>query len=185
MGDFNLDLLKFESRPRVNEFINTFYSNNFFPCIDRPTRIKVNSLTDFTATLIDNIFTNDVEMEIKSGVFFTDLSDHFPIFTFTKSTSPNDSAAHSQFTQRRQLTPDNIQGFKNALSIVDWDFVLNDNDPETSYNKFNDKLIDLFNIHCPMIQTKLSKRKTPRKPWVTKGLVKSIQTKDKLYKKIH
>ena len=40
-----------------------------------------------------------------------------------------------------------------------------------------------MNIHCPIIRSKLSKRKTPIKPWITKGLIKSIQTKDKLYKK--
>ena len=30
---------------------------------------------------------------------------------------------------------------------------------------------------------KISKRKTPRKPWVTPGILKSIRTKDKLYEK--
>ena len=40
-----------------------------------------------------------------------------------------------------------------------------------------------MNIHCPIIRSKLSKLKTPIKPWITKGLIKSIQTKDRLYKK--
>ena len=30
---------------------------------------------------------------------------------------------------------------------------------------------------------KISNRKTPRKPWVTPGILKLIRTKDKLYKK--
>jgi hypothetical protein len=45
--------------------------------ITRPTRI-----TEHTVTLIDNIFTNDLEqIEFsKNGLIFTDISDHLPIF---------------------------------------------------------------------------------------------------------
>ena len=52
LGDFNLDLLKFESHPGTNEFLNTLISSYFQPQILRPTRI-----TDHSATLIDNILT--------------------------------------------------------------------------------------------------------------------------------
>lgn len=183
LGDFNLDLLKHDTRPKVNNFINLIYSNYFYPCIDRPTRIKINSSGGFSATLIDNILTNDTSMKIKSGILVTDLSDHFPIFTFTRNESRHSTSPNSNFIQKRQLKPNNINGFKNALSIVNWDFVQQDPDPETSYNKFHNKVTDLLNIHCPVTKTKLHKRNIPKKPWVTKGLIKSIQTKDKLYKK--
>ena len=47
------------------------------PLITRPTR-----LTNSTATLIDNIFTNDfIDIEQSmTGLFITDISDHLPIF---------------------------------------------------------------------------------------------------------
>ena len=38
-------------------------------------------------------------------------------------------------------------------------------------------------MHCPMKTIKISNHKTPRKLWVTPGILKSIRTKDKLYKK--
>lgn len=47
MGDFNIDLLKDSS----SYFLNTTYSNNFFPVINRPTRA-----TDNSTSLLDNIF---------------------------------------------------------------------------------------------------------------------------------
>ena len=182
MGDFNLDLLKCDTRPEVNDFINLLYSYNFFPTIDRPTRVRVTP-QGHSISLIDNIFTNDTSTHIKSGVFFTDLSDHFPIFTFTCSNSHQRPNVQSQFTHKRCLKPNNIKGFKNALSIINWDFVTHDRNPDTAYNNFLTKLINIFNIHCPTLKTKLPKRKIPIKPWVTRGLIKSIQTKDKLYKK--
>ena len=51
MGDFNIDLLKFESHSATDGFLNTLGSNFFQPYILQPTRI-----TDHSATLIDNIF---------------------------------------------------------------------------------------------------------------------------------
>ena len=48
----------------------------FFPLITRPTR-----LTSNTATLTDNIFTNNLNNFSVSGLMFCDISDHLPIFT--------------------------------------------------------------------------------------------------------
>jgi hypothetical protein len=70
----------------------------------------------------------------------------------------------------------------NALSIADWHLVYDNDDPEEAYNIFNDKVTHLLNIHCPIKNTKLNKRNSPKKPWVSKGLITSIKTKDKLYR---
>ena len=51
MGDFNLDLLKFESHKDTDNFLNAMLTTNFQPQIIQPTRI-----TEHSATLIDNIF---------------------------------------------------------------------------------------------------------------------------------
>ena len=159
------------------------YSNIFFPCIDRPTRIKINNNGSFSASLIDNIITNDIDSKIKSGVLVTDLSDHFPTFTFTNNKSEHSTRSNASYQYKRQLKPTNIKGFKNALSIVEWELICDDTDPEMSYNKFHNKVMNLLNIHCPITKTKLHKHNIPKKPWVTRGLIKSIQSKDKLYKK--
>ena len=48
-----------------------------FPLTTRPTRVTANS-----ATLIDNIFTNNTcnMGSLLQGVFVTDITDHYPIF---------------------------------------------------------------------------------------------------------
>jgi len=179
MGDFNLNLLEHNSNSKISDYINTFYSHYFVPCIDRPTRITPN-----TATLIDNIFTNDITAAITSGVIATDLSDHFPIFITRQNSRPNLNVPHKKVASRkyRQLFPNNINSLTNALSIVDWDFVKSNTDPDQAYDKFIDKITHLLNIHCPLKNVTTSKRNSPKKPWVTKGLIKSMKTKDKLYK---
>ena len=51
------------------------FSLGLYPLIDKPTRI-----TDHSATLIDNIFTNELDSKINSGLLISDISDHLPIF---------------------------------------------------------------------------------------------------------
>ena len=63
-------------------FLQTFFDHNLFPLIDRPTRI-----TTYSATLLDNIFTNVFDNKIKSGIFVSDLTDHYPVFQITSSLS--------------------------------------------------------------------------------------------------
>ncbi|KAK2144970.1 hypothetical protein LSH36_715g01051 [Paralvinella palmiformis] len=53
-----------------------FLANSFLPCISKLTRI-----TDYSQTLIDNIYTNNIQQDtvIKSGILLEDSSDHLPI----------------------------------------------------------------------------------------------------------
>ena len=70
-GDLNIDLLKHESHNSTRNFIDIMYSLGL-SLIDKPTRI-----TDTSATLIDNIFTNELHHNLTSGILFNDNSDHF------------------------------------------------------------------------------------------------------------
>src|SRR6218665_2648703 len=73
VGDFNIDLLKISTNGPTQTFMNILTAEFIAPVINCPTRI-----TEFTATLIDNIFTNIVQDVIDPFVIVSDLSDHFP-----------------------------------------------------------------------------------------------------------
>ena len=77
MGDFNLDLLQYNRHIPTQEFIDSLFSHAFFPLISKPTR-----LTSYSATLIDNIFANNVSQNVFNGIVLNDLSDHLPVFTY-------------------------------------------------------------------------------------------------------
>ena len=79
MGDFNIDLLKFGTHTKTNDFIDSIVSEGLLPHITRPTRIGNNS-----ATLIDHIYSNDCTRRTGSGIILTDISDHFGIFHIVK-----------------------------------------------------------------------------------------------------
>ena len=54
MGDFNVNLLNYESHNETNDFVNTMVFHYLLPHILYPTRV-----IDHSATVIDNIFSNN------------------------------------------------------------------------------------------------------------------------------
>ena len=65
MGDFNINLLHVETSRYAYDFLLSLQSFLFIPTIDKPTSVYSNS-----ATLIDNILTNKVDVKITSGNIF-------------------------------------------------------------------------------------------------------------------
>ena len=53
VGDYNINLLNVDYHSLTADFNDTIYNNDLVPLITRPTRV-----TETSATLIDNIFTN-------------------------------------------------------------------------------------------------------------------------------
>ena len=74
-GDFNVDLLKYSCHDTTSNFIDQLYSYGLHPLIIKPTRI-----TKESATIIDNIFTNELLRVTSSGLIINDLRDNLPIF---------------------------------------------------------------------------------------------------------
>ena len=74
-GDFNIDLIKSNSSHESRDLAEIMNSRGMIPLINSPTRI-----TRSTATIIDNIYTNEIRNTIISGIVIEDISDHLPIF---------------------------------------------------------------------------------------------------------
>ena len=95
-----------------------------FPLITRPTRVTANS-----ATLIDNIFTNNFNGDNWSaqGVLVTDISDHYPVFHLSGQYVTY--AANDYFIMRR-YNARNKEEFCTALAHMDWQEVCNLSDTQ-------------------------------------------------------
>jgi len=77
MGNFNLDLLHYNHHVPIHEFIDSLFSHALFPLISNPTR-----LTSYSATLIDNIFTNNLSKNVFNRIVLNDLFDHSSVFNY-------------------------------------------------------------------------------------------------------
>ena len=71
-------LLKIHIKTHYNSFFLNILSSGFFPKITLPTRI-----CDTSSTIIDNIFSNVILPNTKSGILTSHVSDHQAIFIST------------------------------------------------------------------------------------------------------
>ena len=175
MGDYNIDLLNSEKHDLTNEFIDVLYCNEFLPLISRPTRI-----TSTSATLIDNIFTNnheDLNCSL-NGILVADISDNFPVFHVSRSFSMEENVS---CLVTRVYNERNKQKFLEAISAVDWSEICNIPNTQNSFNHFHSVLISLHDKCFPKI--KIKKKYSNRKPWLSDALRNSIRNKNKLYHK--
>ena len=176
MGDFNINLLRFDNCKYAQNFILSLQSFNLTPTIDKPTRVHHNSYS-----LIDNIFVSNLEDTITSGNIISDLTDHFSQFCILNS-SNNLFDLQSTKMLLRDFSNYSEAKFLNELSQLDpIGAVSGLNDVNKSLSVFYNKLNKLLNKHAPFKPISKRKKKRLLKPWVTKGIRKSIKIKNDLY----
>lgn len=141
-GDLNLDLLNYKDNKCVCELNNTMYSFSLLPLITGPTRV-----TNITATLIDHIWSTQVESNTANIIIETCISDHFPLlshFIFN----------HIKWNQLlykeiRMYTNVALENFSNDLSKLDWNTVLQSGCANESYDIFHDIFQNLYHSTFP------------------------------------
>ena len=84
MGDFNIDILKYDTNKDSGEFLDKMYTKFLLPYITSPSRV-----TPRSQTLIDNFFSNIIEEGSNSANLTTKISDHFVQFMLFKSKKTN------------------------------------------------------------------------------------------------
>ena len=176
VGDMNIDLIKSETHRETSEFLDNMISNDLFPKITLPTRV-----THTSATLIDHIYTNNKQHSTIAGTIKTDISDHFSNFILFKWTPTKSSP---KFITYRNCSKIAIENLNKALQETNWTSILNNTNVDSAYDKFLDIYTSLQNEHLPLVTTKFNKYKHKLKSWITKGILKSLKTKDKLFKKM-
>ena len=180
LGDFNVNLLETCVNGKANELLTSLESTGLHQIITSPTRVTKNS-----SSLIDHIYTNASQndhSEIHSGIIETDVSDHFPIFVSLQHfLRPNKNGPFKKII--RSYRAYDATTFCKDLAKVDWNEVYRCNDVDIAYLTFYNFLKDMCDKHAPIRNININKKKNaPRKPWVTPGIIKSINKKCKLYK---
>ena len=180
LGDFNINLLEYNIKNEVGRFVDTATSHSFFPTISIPTRI-----TDMSSTLIDNIFISPDENKYESGNFLTGISDHLAQFLIPTTISPDKNFNTKTFY--RDWKSFNKESFIEDLKNFNWDnlLLLENNNPDYSFELFFKKFNELLESHVPLKRFSKRQLKSVSKPWITKGIKKSIMTRDSLLKKFH
>ena len=174
MGDFNVDLLRLDAHGPTSDYLGEFTSEGFYPLISLPTR-----LTDTTATLIDNIWTNKVEAKIGSGLVTVRVSDHLPIFAFVGGSEGKMVEGGQGGRRRRLVNKGRIRRFGEKL---EWSFdKVGAVGVEENVAVFRNSFRDLYDETFPWVEEK-RKRRDVEKPWLDDLEFKElVEEKGRLY----
>ena len=173
LGDFNINLLESSNHLPSAEFLECMYSFGLFPLINKPTRVNERS-----ATLIDNIYTNDImKTNTLNGIFFVEITDHFPVFSITMNELQNKCVTLE--VHQREYSRENIDKFSKQVKAISWDDVYNEPQGDVAFEIFFRKYCDIYYKCFPLKIVK--SRYMMKKIWLSDGLKNSIKTKNKLY----
>ena len=179
LGDFNIDLLHYETDYQTRNFLDKMYSNSLAPKITIPTR-----LTTHSKTLIDNFFDTNTDENSNAGNLTSPISDHLAQFLTYTNRSHRTTTISKQVRFKRNLKVLSHDAFKKELQI-NWHEILKieDENPDTSLEIFLNLIHTLLDKHISLIKMTSKETKLQNKPWISQEILKNINKKNKLYHK--
>ena len=182
-GDFNIDLLKINNKEHYSNFLDMMIHNSYFPKITLPTRFA-----KFSCSLLDNIFCKFSKRVLSSisGVLLNDISDHLMCFVGIKLLTTKDKRPPKLVKQKinvERATEFFIQDLKSQ-NIYDKLSPSLDLNPNANYKIMSDIIKECRLKHFPNTLVKFNKRHHKANKWITYGIIKSINTRDKMYQNL-
>lgn len=172
LGDFNINLLQHETHTDTADYLNILLENGQLPLITLPTRITANS-----STLIDHISSNSKQNYFDSGLIYSCLADHLPVFNISAAEFKR---REPQFKQLRKINQQNRDAFNNKLAEMNWDTVFDQTSPEAAFYSFDSKIKDCYEECFPFTTVKITDKQKQSEPWITKAILISRKNKNKL-----
>ena len=138
VGDFNVDLAKYNSDLHCHDLINKMAEHNFAQLIPLPTRV-----TDHTATIIDHIYCNQVHTLLTTRVITLDISDHLGTYVqfnvdpqFRSQNSTENYDHFTEFINVRKFNTVNMEQFEKLIRDETWGAVDDVTSAKEKYQKF-------------------------------------------------
>ena len=178
-GDYNMDLIKTDNHEGTFDFLELMTTNFLLPTITIPTRI--NSVNN---TLIDNIFSSEINPDLKSGNLMVGISDHLPSFMII----PKRNQQH--LPKNHNLYKRNLKNFDKENFILEYlninwedELKLGRNDTNYSMEKFLERINNLIDKYIPLKKLTQKEFKRRHKPWINDEIINKIKIKNKSFKK--
>ena len=156
MGDTNIKLIN-QKDSGTEILTDTMFHNNFFPLINRRTRLSNNCVST-----IDHIWTNITCINITSDILVHSVSDHFPIFQISEI----DKLRKSCPVKDLFFSASNLINFQASLENIDYSNVAIFSDPNLTFQNLQNIFLNKFNQHF----FKQSKNQKQNNQWFDKEL---------------
>ena len=185
-GDANIDLIKYDSDSSAQDLIDILAKYGFAQTVSKPTRV-----TDHSTTLIDHVYTNQIENTVSTNILTLDISDHLATVSTFKLTNsshmnfkqPKHSRRKTNLKESRVMNEASNAIFRELIEGESWEGVLDSNDAEEQYEKFTEIYTNHYNTAYPL-KTNRTRREYERenpKPWILPWLEEACARKQKMY----
>ena len=169
----NINFLKASSNSATKSYFNNICSLGCTSVVQNPTRVTCSS-----ATLIDHVYTNDIQSNYKCSILLHGTSDHFPLlFNISSVAHKQEHSYHmfrnmSQFVANEFIEDLNDEYLKsstvsNALS-------------EIAFNEFINIFKTTIDKHAPLQKATTRIKRLRKKLWLTKTILISTKTKKQI-----
>ena len=174
-GDYNIDLLKIPRIQMYEDYFDNILSAGYIPTITLPTRLSNNS------TLIDNIFINNVGNKLTACILNIHISDHQPVVLFSNHELPTVKTKYITITNNSdEAKAAFILSFENKHVLEQ--LVETNEDPNYNYEILERALTDSYTECFPKRVVKFNKKKHKKNAWISIGIIRSINHRNRLYK---
>ena len=144
MGNFNIDLLKYDTEKDSADFLDSMYASFLLPYIT-PSRVAPRS-----KTLIDNIFSDNIEDGSISGNIVTTISDHYAQLLLLQNLNDKNPTKSEIYHQDfKKLNKNNLE---RDLANTNWNTILEENngDVDKSFESFITTVNLIIAEHTPL-----------------------------------
>ena len=146
------------------------------PQITRPTRV-----TDRTATIINNILTNNYESKSTSFNITNSISDHLPQFVIIENFKGQTYKIKNPKATIGDYKNFNSKSFQSDIKEIDWSLATENDDADLGFETFFKLFSRTLDKHAPYKEIR-KKNEITLKSWITKDIKQSIKVKDRPYK---
>ena len=171
LGDFNINLLNYETHSDTSNFLNSMISHYLLPHVLQPTRV-----TDYSATVIDNIFTNETDFETVNGDILNQIADHFSQFLILRKLSvTHKDVAFYQY----DYSNFDKDKFTADFSKINWHEESHSSNVSEKFFNFHNRVSNCVKQHVPLVKLSRKKISLRSKPWINPRIEHLMANRDK------
>ena len=133
-----------------------------------------------TNTLIDHIYTNNLNLVHSISVPSIAISDHFPVLCTWSIKLPRRPPQGHTTAQYRTFKRFNKDAFPFDLSCAPVCDVYKFNNPDNALSVWYDIIMPIINVHAQLRKKRVKHPKLP--PWLTRGVITAMAVRNRLKK---
>ena len=182
-GDTNINTDWVNTKSIVKDYKNLLISYDCINLINKYTRMETDINGHTSKTIIDHIITNIDTNQIISGVLQYHVSDHLPVFGIFKL-----HVERQRYYPKMERRIYNKSGKSKFISLMETSVQKFLNSPDISSNPentLNDFIAEVkLNEDEAFPLRKMSRKKLKkfRRPWMTSAILKSMNTRDRMFR---